>query len=277
MEKMTGSSGRKGGETAVVLIGHGSPMEEGNRHFRETVRKLLPRLPPEWTVREAFLEHAEPDVRSVLRELAEKKATIHLFPFLLFDAGHSKGDVWGFMGELAREFPDVTVVREWAIGIDQAPVSVLLELLPPADPAIRDQVVIVGRGSLDPGANASLYYQGRRLWERRRGREFLYSFIGVTEPRYRGLMESLDPAGIDRLLVVPYFLFEGVLMERIRGGVKDFLGRHPLPHGGVVTPPFGDHPHLLDAIAGRLVRLAKNRQTVMPRWLALDPSPSPTL
>ncbi len=252
-------------------------MEEGNRHFRETVGKLLPRLPPEWTVREAFLEHAEPEVRTVLRDLAEKMAAIHLFPFLLFDAGHSKGDVWGFIGELARDFPNVTVVREWAIGTDQAPVSVLLDLLPPADPAIRDQVIIVGRGSLDPGANASLYYQGRRLWERRLGREFLFSFIGVTEPRYRSLLETLEPTGFDRLLVVPYFLFEGVLMERIRKGLEDFLLRCPLPHGGSVTPPFGDHPILLDAIAGRLTRLVKNRQTVMPRWLALDPPASATL
>ncbi len=274
---MTGPSGEKDAGTAVVLIGHGSPMEEGNRHFRETVEKLLPKLPREWTVRAAFLEHAEPDVRTVLQELAKENADIHLFPFLLFDAGHSKGDVWGFMGDLAREFPKVSVVREWAIGIDQSPVSVILELLPPPDPDIRDQVVIVGRGSLDPGANASLYYQGRRLWERRKGKEYLYSFIGVTEPRFRALMETLDPSGIDRLLVVPYFLFEGVLMERIRLGVKEFLGRHPLVQGGVVTPPFGDHPILLDAIAGRLVRLVKNRHTVMPRWLALDPPFSATL
>ncbi len=277
MDNVSESLERDSGPTAVVLIGHGSPLAEGNRHFRETVAKLMPRLPPEWMVREAFLEHAEPEVRTVLHELARMKASIHLFPFLLFDAGHSKGDVWGFMGELAREFPKVTVVREWAIGTDQAPVSVILKLLPPKDPAIRDQVVIVGRGSLDPGANASLYYQGRRLWERRQGGEFLYSFIGVTEPRYRPLMETLEPSGFDRILVVPYFLFEGVLMERIRKGLEDFLARHPLPHGGFITPPFGDHPVLLDAIAGRLTRLVKNRQTVMPRWLALDPPASATL
>ena len=265
------------GPTAVVLIGHGSPMEEGNRHFRETVRLLSPRLPKDWIVREAFLEHAEPEVQSVLRSLAKEDAAIHLFPFLLFDAGHSKGDVWGFMSDLARDFPGVSVVREWAIGIDHAPIAVLSDLLPPPDPEIRDQVVIVGRGSLDPGANASLYYQGRRLWERRRGPEFLYSFIGVTEPRYKLLLETLDPQGFDRLLVVPYFLFEGVLMDRIRKGLEDFLVRCPIPHGGLVTPPFGDHPVLLDAIAGRLVRLVRNRQTVMPRWLSLDPPASATL
>lgn len=272
---MTGQEGRT--PAAVVLIGHGSPKEEGNRHFRETVRQLVPRLPPDWIVKEAFLEHAEPEVRHVLHELAEQGASIHLFPFLLFDAGHSKGDVWGFMGELAREFPHVSVVREWAIGTDQAPVTAILDLLPSPDPSIRDQVIVVGRGSLDPGANASLYYQGRRLWERRRGPEFLYSFIGVTDPRYRTLLDGLDPAGIDRLLVVPYFLFEGVLMDRIRSGMEEYLLRHPLPHGGVVTAPFGDHPVLIDTMTRRLERLVRNRHTVMPRWLSLDPPSSATL
>ncbi len=262
---------------AVVVIGHGSPMEEGNRHFRETFRRLVPYLPPDFVVREAFLEHAEPSVAQVIDELPESLSTLLLFPFLLFDAGHSKDDVWGFAKEASQKRPDLQIVREWAIGTDVAPIDVLLSILPPADPAIRDLVVIVGRGSLDPAANASLYYQGRRLWERRRGPEFRYAFIGVTEPRFAPFLEELDPTGYDRLLVVPYFLFEGVLMERIRTATSAFLARHPLPAGGVVTPPFGDHPILLSAIARRLERLARNRQTVYPRWVSLDPQALSTL
>ncbi|MGC8500340.1 MAG: sirohydrochlorin chelatase [Leptospirillia bacterium] len=256
---------------AIVVIGHGSPMEDGNLHFRETFRKLKACLPSDFVVREAFLEHAEPSVSQVLSELSETGATILLFPFLLFDAGHSKGDLWGFMKELREGRPDVRVAREWAIGTDWAPIEVLQEILPPKDPGIRDLVVVVGRGSLDPAANASLYYQGRRLWERRRGPEFRYAFIGVTEPRFLPFLDDLDISGYDRLLVVPYFLFEGVLMERIRKATAAFAERRFLPRGAVVTPPFGDHPILLSAIAKRLVRLAKNRHTVVPRWVPLDP------
>ena len=262
---------------AVVVIGHGSPMEEGNRHFRETFRKLAPCLPPGFVVREAFLEHADPPVSRVIDELPEGLSTLLLFPFLLFDAGHSKEDVWKFVKEASRKRPDLLIVREWAIGTDSAPIDALLSILPPADPATRDLVVMVGRGSLDPAANASLYYQGRRLWERRRGPEFRYAFIGVTEPRLGPFLEELDPAGYDRLIVVPYFLFEGVLMERIRTAISAFLERHPLPAGGLVTPPFGDHPILLSAIARRLERLARNRQTVYPRWVSLDPQALSTL
>ncbi len=262
---------------AVIVIGHGSPMEEGNRHFRETFRKLVPFLPPDIIAREAFLEHAEPPVSQVVDDLPESISTLLFFPFLLFDAGHSKADVWGFVKEASRKRPNLQIVREWAIGTDSAPVEALLSILPPADPSIRDLVVIVGRGSLDPAANASLYYQGRRLWERRRGPEFHYAFIGVTEPRFSPFLEGLDPAGYDRLLVTPYFLFEGVLMERIRTATSAFLDRHPLPAGGLVTPPFGDHPILLSAIARRLERLARNRQTVYPRWVPLDPPALSTL
>lgn len=261
----------------IVVIGHGSPMEDGNRHFRETFRKLVACLPGDFVVREAFLEHAEPSVPEVLSEISGTCQTILLFPFLLFDAGHSKGDVWGFMKELGESHPEVRVVREWAIGTDQAPIAVLQEILPPPDPGIRDLVVLVGRGSLDPAANASLYYQGRRLWERRGGSEFRYAFIGVTEPRFLPFLDTLDLSATDRLLVVPYFLFEGVLMERIRKATEAFAQKHALPRGAVVTPPFGDHPILLSAIANRLVRLAKNRHTVVPRWVPLDPPALSTL
>jgi len=257
---------------AVVVIGHGSPLPSGNVHFRETFRKLARLLPPHWDVREAFLEHAEPEVETVLEECARRGGDVYIFPFLLFDAGHSKSDVWTFIHDLKKSFPQVRIVRDWAIGTDQTPVSVLLDLLPPVEEGIRDRLIFVGRGSLDPNANASLYYQGRRLWERRRGPEFQYAFIGVTDPRFRSVIDELDPECFDRLLVVPYFLFEGVLMERIRGSVNEFLSRCPVRGGGHVTPPFGDHPLLLSSIAGRLTRLVQNGSTAMPRWVQLDSS-----
>lgn len=277
MEKSEGVSGLSRKTTAIVVIGHGSPLPEGNRHFRETFRKLACLLPPEWLVREAFLEHAEPDVESVLRECAEMDADLHIFPFLLFDAGHSKSDVWSFIHDLKVKFPEVKVIRDWAIGTDQVPISVLIDLLPPPEEDVRDRLIFVGRGSLDPNANASLYYQGRRLWERRGGPEFSYAFIGVTMPRFKSVIEGLDPASFDRLLVVPYFLFEGVLMDRIRNTVNGFLSGVGSGKRGHVTPPFGDHPLFLSSIANRLRRLVFHGVTAMPKWIQLDTQTTHTL
>jgi sirohydrochlorin cobaltochelatase len=274
MEKSEGARRMVGKKPAIVVIGHGSPLPGGNEHFRDTFRKLALLLPDDWHVREAFLEHAEPDVETVLEQYARMDSDIFIFPFLLFDAGHSKSDVWTFIHDMKRKFPKIKVVRDWAIGTDQVPVSVLLDLLPIPEEGTSDRLILVGRGSMDPNANASLYYQGRRLWERRGGPEPVFSFIGVTQPRFKTVLEELDPEGFDRLLVAPYFLFEGILMDRIRDAVSHFLSENPVQRGGLVTPPFGDHPLLLASIADRLRRLVIKGATAMPKWVQLDPSPT---
>ena len=85
-------------------------------------------------------------------------------------------------------------------------------------------------------------------------------------------MQSLDSRAFDRLLVVPYFLFEGVLMERIRTAVALFLGKQSDRKEARVTAPFGDHPLLLKSIAARLVRFVDGGSTAMPKWVQLDPT-----
>lgn len=249
----------------VLIVAHGSPEEKGNVHFRQTFSVLSKMLPSEIDLRQGFIEHATPSVSDSIRETSPHTAGIAMVPYLLFDAGHSKSDVPSYVAEARKLFPGLPVIREWALGTDQILVDILLNLLPPAEKDKKEVLVLVGRGSLDPNANASLYYQSRRLWERRRGAEPLVTFIGVTEPRLATVMSELK-SDFDRLIIVPVFLFEGVLMDRIRHQASLFQARTGYVGEILITPAFGDHPLLLAHMAKRIIRLLQLGRTPMPRW-----------
>jgi sirohydrochlorin cobaltochelatase len=234
-------------------------------HFRQTFSKLSKLLPPEIDLRQGFIEHATPSVSDSIRDISPGVGGIAMVPYLLFDAGHSKSDVPSYITEAKNLFPALSVIREWALGTDQVLVDILLSIIPPVEKDKKDVLILVGRGSLDPNANASLYYQSRRLWERRRGADPQVTFIGVTDPRFSSVMSELNTDS-DRLIIVPVFLFEGVLMDRIRHQASLFQARTRYSGEILITPAFGDHPLLLAHMAKRIQRLLQLGRTPMPRW-----------
>jgi sirohydrochlorin cobaltochelatase len=250
---------------SVLIVAHGSPEEKGNVHFRQTFSKLSKLLPPEIDLRQGFIEHATPSVSDSIRDISPGVGGIAMVPYLLFDAGHSKSDVPSYITEAKNLFPSLSVIREWALGTDQVLVDILLSIIPPVEKDKKDVLILVGRGSLDPNANASLYYQSRRLWERRRGADPQVTFIGVTDPRFSSVMSELNTDS-DRLIIVPVFLFEGVLMDRIRHQASLFQARTGYSGEILITPAFGDHPLLLAHMAKRIQRLLQLGRTPMPRW-----------
>ena len=91
---------------------------------------------------------------------------VALVPLLLFDAGHSKNDMSSYIKRARKLHPGLEFIRDWALGTDQTVVSLLLEILPPIEDNVRETVVIVGRGSLDANANASLSWKSSLLRSR---------------------------------------------------------------------------------------------------------------
>ncbi len=254
----------------IVLVVHGSPEERGNLHALRAFECLRERFREDFPIEIGFIEHALPEVSSSISRLAPLVDGVALVPLLLFDAGHSKSDMAAYAAHAEREHPGLGLIRDWGFGTDQTVISVLLDLLPPKEPDIRETLIVIGRGSLDPNANASLFYQGRRLWERRKGALPFFSFISVTEPKLSSVLEQLDPKAQDRIVLLPYFLFEGVLMDRIRGLGETYRSRTGFQGDVIVTPPFGDHPLLLEYLEHRIRRLLKLGRTPLPKWPVIN-------
>lgn len=216
----------------LLLIGHGTRSPEGVAEFRRLVERVRVRaggrLP---AVDGGFIELSEPSVTAaVARMPVAAHPDMVAVPLVLTAAGHGKGDI---PASLARERLAHPGLR-WRYGRPLGPHPVLLDLLTARiDAALtgapRDsaQVLLAGRGSTDPDANAEIAKVARLLWEGRGFAGAEFCFISLAEPSVPAALDKIRRLGAARVVVAPYFLFPGVLPDRVVAQSREFAARHP--------------------------------------------------
>jgi sirohydrochlorin cobaltochelatase len=150
-------------------------------------------------------------------------------PLVLTAAGHGKGDIPAALArELARH-PGLS----YSYGRPLGPHPVLQDVLEAridaalAGAARRDvHVVLAARGSTDPDANAEVAKVARLLWEGRGYAAAEFCFISLAEPSVPAALERAVLLGARRIVVAPYFLFPGVLPDRVAAQAREFAAGH---------------------------------------------------
>jgi sirohydrochlorin cobaltochelatase len=245
----------------VLLIGHGSRDEEGNEEFRRFAEELS----RNWTgrrIESCFLELAEPDIPSAVRRCWEMGARrVVAVPMILLAASHVKQEIPELLEEARVAHPGLEIVYGHNVGLHPR----LLDLL---DARYRETVadwtegdpdgtaiVLLGRGSSDMDANGDLYKLGRILWERTGALTVEVCFAGITDPRLPEGVGRTIRLGARRVVVIPYFLFTGVLMKRMQHTLTSLQAEWPhIPMR--MAPHFGLHPFLLEAVRDRIEEAA---------------------
>jgi len=219
-------------QPAVCFVGHGSRDPDGTREFLQLV-DLFRSHDPERIVECGFLEFARPVIgEGIERCVARGAETIAVLPGMLMAAGHAKNDIPSEIHEARRRYPGVRFhygrhLHLHAKIIDLCRIR-LEEAERPAKPAERRDTVllVVGRGSSDPDANADVCKLGRILAEGMGYGWSATSYIGVTTPLLPEALERCRRLGFARVLVFPFFLFTGVLEKRIRQQTLEFGQQH---------------------------------------------------
>lgn len=215
---------------ALLLVGHGSRSQTGVAEYfalAERVRSLEPHV----AVGTGFIELSPPPISVAVADLvAAGHRHLAVVPLVLFGAGHAKSDVPASIAAARHAHPGVRLTYGRQLGIHPDVLTIVDERLA-ASVEERERadtaVLLVARGSSDPDANADLHKVARLLWE---GRDYPLvesCFVGITHPRVPEGLERLRRLGARRIVVVPYFLFTGVLEERIRAQAAAFAGAHP--------------------------------------------------
>src|SRR5581483_4845957 len=94
-------------------------------------------------------------------------------------------------------------------------------------------------GTTDPDANSEVSKLARMLEE---GMGFGSSYVcyaGTTEPSVSEGLRKAARLSDQRLIIFPYFLFDGVLVKRIYAAADDLQARHPgleVLKGGYLGP-----------------------------------------
>jgi sirohydrochlorin cobaltochelatase len=88
-------------------------------------------------------------------------------------------------------------------------------------------VLLVGRGSTDPDANAEVHRAARLLWEGRGYAGVETAFGSVAGPDVPSGLDRCVRLGARRLVVLPYFLGGGPLVGRVRQQAEGWAEAHP--------------------------------------------------
>jgi sirohydrochlorin cobaltochelatase len=88
-------------------------------------------------------------------------------------------------------------------------------------------VLLVGRGSTDPDANAEVHKAARLLWEGRGYAGVETAFVSLAAPDVTSGLDRCAKLGARRIVVLPYFLFTGVLPDRVRLQTEGWAAVHP--------------------------------------------------
>jgi sirohydrochlorin cobaltochelatase len=260
------TAGPAAGGLPLLIIGHGTRDATGVAQFRQLIRRVRDqsagRLP---AVDGGFIELSAPSVSEVVPGLAGARladggpAELVAVPLVLSAAGHGKGDI---PAALAREQVRHPGLR-YRYGRPLGPHPVLLDVLEAridaalapeargvdgrgaeaqgaegrgaetrdfaawgADARAGTHVVLVGRGSTDPDGNAEVAKVARLLWEGRGYADVTLSFISLTGPSVPAALDQARRLGAERIVVAPYFLFAGVLPDRVAAQAGAFAERH---------------------------------------------------
>ena len=248
----------------VLLCGHGSRSKSAVAEFAALAEKLPPLLPPDWPVAHGYLEFADPVLRDGLDRLREQGCDhILAVPGMLFAAMHAKNDIPSVLNTYAAQH-GIRVGYGRELGVDPKMVSAAAErvraAIAEADaaqgpvPLHETCLVVIGRGASDPDANGNVSKIARLLWE---GLGFGWcetGYSGVTFPLVEPCLEHAAKLGYRRIVVFPYFLFSGVLIDRIYG-FADMVAKANPAIQFAKAGYLGDHPLVLRTFAERATEI----------------------
>ena len=243
----------------LLMVGHGTRNPNGRQTLIDFA-KIYQALDPSRPVLPCFLELTEPSIQDGIDQCVEQGHTdLTVLPILLFAARHNKFDVTNELDRAKRRHPALTFHYGRHFGITPGILDLWKERLalldaPEHNPhgiAREDTVLLfVGRGSSDPDANGDVSKLARMVWEGSGYRTVETCFIGITHPR---LEEGFDRARLykpKRVIVLPYFMFTGVLMEKIARIADEQQAANPDAEV-IMLPEMGLHPQLIRVLRDR--------------------------
>ncbi len=154
----------------MVLIGHGTRSEAGQAELHAFGRAMA-EARPDVRVRPGFIEFMRPTLAEALESAAIEASAgttgqprVVAAPLVLLGAGHLKDDGPAALARARRGHPDVAFAYGRDLGLHPSVLEVVSDRVrEAAGDAVPDAVVLVGRGSSDPDANADLVKAARLL------------------------------------------------------------------------------------------------------------------
>ena len=249
----------------IVVAGHGSRDPDAVREFEALVELVRARAPND-VVTHGYLEFSSPTIaEAVTANLEAGSRQVAVVPGVLLAARHAKNDMPAEVQAMARDYPDVDFHFGAPLNLHPKLLQLAQERIVEAEATSPDTVrrgdtclVLVGRGTTDPDANGEVSKMARMLEEGMGFGAAYVCFSGTATPLVADGLRAAARMGYARLIVLPFFLFDGVLVKRIYAAADELREREP---GIEVLKAgyFGVHPHVADVMIERAREAVEGR------------------
>ncbi|MES2309359.1 MAG: precorrin-8X methylmutase [Verrucomicrobiota bacterium] len=241
----------------IVIAGHGSRDPDGVREFEEMISLLKKRFPKK-TITHGFLEFAQPTIDEAIRANVQSGSKkIAVVPGVLLAATHAKNDMPSEVLAMQKELPEIELHYGSAMELNPSILNLCRERLIEAEGKSPKTVarsetclIVVGRGTTDSDANSQVSKLARMLEE---GLGYGSSFVcysGTADPKVSEGLKTAAKLGFKRLIVIPFFLFNGILVKRIYAAAEEMQKSRP-DLEVLCAPYLGVHPTVTDLLIER--------------------------
>ncbi|TWD88442.1 sirohydrochlorin cobaltochelatase [Variovorax beijingensis] len=240
----------------ILLVGHGSREKSGNDEIEAFAAQWRQRQPG-WRIEVCFIEFSEITMSEGLRRAAESARRVIVVPLILNAAGHVKMDIPQAIDGARLKYPMVQFLYAPHLTACDPILAILrrrlkdaMQALDMPDPTTTG-VVILGRGSSDRQANGDMAKMARWLMEETDHELVDLAFTGITYPRLERAVQRQSLLGMKQVVVLPYYLFNGTLVERIARQVEHLKAQYPTIRF-VSTRYFGFEPEIFALLEQRV-------------------------
>ncbi|NOV30759.1 sirohydrochlorin chelatase [Methylomonas sp. ZR1] len=257
--------------TTILLVGHGSRNQAGNDEIREFQQQWQAQH-PDWRIDLCYIELADVLLEEGLCRAAQGSSRVIVVPLIISAAGHVKMEIPEHIEEAREKFPTVEFIYAPHLGSNETLLVILQKQLKSAlkslampDPKTTG-VIILGRGSSDKVANGELAKLARWLFEVTEHELIDIAFTGITHPRLETAVQRQVRLGMTQIAILPYYLFTGLLIERIGKQIERLKSQYPQIAFGSGTY-FGFDPAVFKLLEQRVTEAT---DPLAPKMLECD-------
>lgn len=205
--------------TGLLLVGHGS-RDAATRLEHDTLEGRVREAFPDHVVASGFIELSEPPLSKALSEMAVRCDRVVVVPLLLFTGGHMQRDVPAAIEQAKRAAPNTQFVVTAPFGTSDTTLQLASTRVREAMASVSDgTVLLIGRGAAEEQAQREFQSVRNALEAMHPAWQFEVAYCGVQQPSVPIALQALASAGARHVVVLPYLLFTGRLLQGIVAAV----------------------------------------------------------
>ncbi|WP_031435203.1 sirohydrochlorin chelatase [Methylomarinum vadi] len=251
----------------VLLVGHGSREASGNQEILAFADAWRQRQ-PQHHVEVCFIEFADVLLDDGLDTAAQRGGQVVVVPLILNAAGHVKMEIPEHIEHARLRHPAVEFIYcrhlsacDEILTAMKRNLSKAMHALDVPDPR-NTGVIVLGRGSSDRVANGEVAKIARWLYEETDHDLVDIAFTGITHPRLESVVQRQIKQEMRQIVVLPFYLFTGTLIERIRRQVERLQSQYPQVNF-TLGHYLGFENEIYDLLEQRIAEATTNTQPMM--------------